>query len=371
MIEVTPCRSRRDLVLFEEAPIRIHASDPHIVPPYPGSVVKFFRADSSFRLRHGELFPFLARQGKRVVGRIAAILNRTHNRLHQESTGFFGFFDFVDDRSVADALVAAATCKLRDLGMSTMRGPYNPTVNDECGLLVEGFEERPFIMMPYNPPYYVQQYAEMDFLPRLDLYAFHIDRHCLIPPTVERIVKRVRERSGVTLRPIDVNRLEEELHTIKDLYNATLERNWGFVPISDEDALDSAKELRPIVRPEMLLLAEKECGPVGFSLCIPNINEFLCNTSKLPRFLRRLLFAYRLLTRTPKETRLVALGVHPDHRNTGIVALIVYETMVRGREVYCGAELSWVEEGNRAVIRCIETMGARRYKTYRVYERGL
>ncbi len=302
------------------------------------------------------------------VGRIAAIENRSHNKFHNDKVGFFGFFDFIDNFEVASALYDTAKQELSQRGLNVMRGPYNPSINEETGLLVEGFESTPFVMMPYNPPYYSAMYEKLGLHTARDLYAFYISADSVPPERVKRIVDRIQKHTGLTIRPVVLKKLAEELQVIRDLYNSTLCRNWGYVPITAEDLDFAAKDLKEIVEPEMCLIAEKNGMPVGFSLAVPNINEFLAKTKKSNRVMRALKFLWQLKTSHPTEARLAAMGVHPEYRNTGIAALFYYESLVRGKKRYRGGELSWVEETNHELIKSIKVMGGEKYKTYRIYE---
>jgi len=367
MVTISPCRSKKDLRLFEVLPERLHRDDPCFVPPFPGSISKIFHPESPYQ-RGGELLPLLAMRDGRPVGRIAAVVNRAHTDYYGDRTGFFGFFDCVDDQGVASALFEAARGELRKRGLDTVRGPYNPTVNDECGLLVDGFDRPPFVMMPYNPPYYERLYEGLGLRKARDLYAFYLSSATVLPERIMKIVARVKRSTGLSLRPVDLKRLDDELVVIHRLYNATLDRNWGFVPITLDDLRYAADDLRAILDPELVMIAEKDGVPVGFSLCIPNINETMGKLRSVPRILRIPLFLWHWKTSPPKEARLAALGVAPEFRGRGVAALFYAETLLRGRKAYQGGELSWVEETNEEIMHGIEVMGGTRYKTYRIYE---
>lgn len=304
------------------------------------------------------------------MGRIAAIVNRSHNNHHKDKTGFFGFFDFIDDPEVSKKLLETAEEKLRSLGFETIRGPCNPSINDECGLLISGFDRPPFIMMVYNPPYYLTHYENLGLKLKERLFAFYISSETAPPARIEKIVNRVRSRNKVTLRSIQLSKLKDELRIIHRLYNQTIgEVNWGSIPIDYEDLEAFASDLKAFADPAIVLIAEVDGRPVGFSLALPDINQFLLQTKKLPRFLRILVMAFKIFTQRPTEARLIILGVEPEYRNKGIGSLFYYETLIRGRERYKGGELSWVDEQNEEMVRAIETMGGQLYKTYGLFER--
>lgn len=310
------------------------------------------------------------RDGK-PAGRIAAVINPDHNRHYSDKVGFFGFFDCIDDSEVSEALFKAAQAILLENGLDTMRGPYNPTINDECGVLVEGFESVPMVMMPYNPAYYMGLYEKGDFKSACDLNAFYVSANTTKPERVRRVVDRVKRSTGIEVRDLDMKNMDRDLKIICQLYNSTLDRNWGFVPITFEDLQFAAKDLKAIIEPHMVLIAEKAGEPVGFSMTLPNINEFLWKTRHAKGLLRVLKFLWHLKTSSPKEARLAVLGVHPKFRNKGVAPLFYYETWARGRQDYVGGELSWVEDSNTEMGKAIELMGGQKYKTYRIYERAL
>jgi GNAT superfamily N-acetyltransferase len=313
----------------------------------------------------------IAYQNGKPVGRIAAIENRSHNQYYKDKVGFFGFFDSIDDESVARALLAAAEEEVKRRGLTSIRGPYNPTVNDECGLLVEGFDSAPFIMMPYNPPYYLTLYEKLGLKGVRDLHAYYVSRETKIPEKLTRVVERFNKTGKVTIRNIDMSRLKEELKIIQVLYNATLNRNWGFIPLSYEDLEFAANDLKAFVKPELVLIAEKDGEPVGFSMLLPNINELMWrakNSSTLGKILK---FVWNLKMNPPKEARLAVLGVKPEFQASGVAPVFYLETILRGREQFLGAEASWIEESNTPMIRSMELLGAKKYKNYRVYEKPL
>ncbi|MEZ4751681.1 MAG: hypothetical protein R3B54_13965 [Bdellovibrionota bacterium] len=367
MVTISLCTNKSQQKLFERVPELLHSNDPQYVPPFPGTISKLLGPKSPFK-DHGDVLGFIAYRDGKPVGRIAVIHNRTHNKYHNDKVGFFGFFDSINDKEVAQALFDKARSELKTRGLEALRGPYNPSINDEAGLLVDGFDSTPFVLMPYNPPYYTDLYDAVGMKQARDLYAFYISATNQAPERVEKIVKRVKRSTGVTLRNVNISRLGEELKLIRDLYNNTLCRNWGFYPVTAEDLDNAAKDLKPIVEPNLLMIAEKNGQAVGFSLAIPNINEFLHKTRGSGPVMRALKFLWFLKTRHPQDARLAAMGVHPDFRNTGIAALFYYESLMRGKQKYRGGELSWVEETNTELIKSLKVMGAEHYKTYRIFE---
>lgn len=371
MMTIIPARTPSELKKFERVAEAIHAKDPYFVPPFPGSVVKLVSPKGPFGSTHGDVVCYIAYRDGKPVGRIAAIENRAHNKHYQDKVGFFGFFDFINDIEVARALVAAAKTELERRGLTSMRGPVAPTMNDECGLLVEGFESSPMVMMAYNPPYYLDIYDQLGLQGVRDLDAFYISGSAVAPERMIKITERVKRSLGLTLRPINLKNLDHDLKIIQELYNETLDRNWGFVPITFEDMKASAKDLVAIIDPELVVIAEKDGQAVAFSMVIPNINEFLWRAKGSPTWLRVLKFVWWLKTSRPKEARLAVLGVKKEFRNKGIGPLFYVEALVKGGAKFVGGELSWIEANNRDLIAGIEVIGAKRYKGYRVYEKPL
>jgi GNAT superfamily N-acetyltransferase len=329
--------------------------------------VKLISPKSPFT-RHGDIVNYVAWKNGKPVGRISAIENRSHNAYYKDRTGFFGFFDFIEDPEVASALLETARAELKRRGLESLRGPYNPSVNDELGLLVEGFESSPMVLMTYNPPYYVSMYEKLGLQPVRNLSAFYISGEQEAPERILKIVERVKRSTGLQLRPFSMKHFQRDIAIIHSLYNETLKRNWGFVPLALEELQAAASDLKAIIDPELVMIAEKNGEPAGFSLVIPNINEFLWAGKGSPAWLRVLKFIWLLKTRRPKEARLSVLGVKPEFRNKGIGALFYAETLLKGGRKFLGGELSWVEENNEEIIHGISAMGAKRYKGYRIFE---
>ena len=211
----------------------------------------------------------------------------------------------------------------------------------------------------------------MGLKPARDLYAFYFDAATLVPERIDKIVNRVKKSTGLVLRNVELKRLSEELKIIQTLYNETLDRNWGFVPLTLEDLEYAANDLKAIIDPNMVMIAEKDGEAVGFSMAIPNVNEFMFKAKKSGTLMRMLKFIWYLKTSSPKLARLAILGVRPQYRNSGIAALFYFESLMRGKQKFTGGELSWVEESNKEIIHAITVMGGQKYKTYRIYESSL
>ncbi|MBI4810314.1 MAG: hypothetical protein HY800_02485, partial [Ignavibacteriales bacterium] len=225
--------------------------------------------------QHSESEFFLAHRDGRIVGRIAAIINHNHNKEHNDNIGFFGFFESINDQRVADALFTTAKQWLKTNYVDAMRGPANPSVNDEYGLLIDGFDRPPILLMPYNPPYYSTLIEGAGLAKAKDLYAYHVCREKAISEKLSRVTEKVRQREGLTFRSIDMKRFDEEVSIIKDLYNRAWQYNWGAVKMTDEEFDFLAKDLKQVIIPELVIIAEYKDEPVGFSLSLPDLNTAL------------------------------------------------------------------------------------------------
>ena len=316
--------------------------------------------------------PFLALRDGQTVGRIAAIRNRLHNEYHGDKTGFFGFFDFADD-AAAEALFAAAVAWLRERGLTAARGPYSPSINDICSLVSAGFEDPPCVFMPWNPPRYVDTYRRLGLCEVRRLYAWSMDMTKPAHPAMARLADHAIEKSGLSTRPFDLRHPEKELRILQRLYNVTLDRNWGYVPVAWEELEHSASGLRTIADSHLLFFVMQEGREVGYSISLPDINEFLLRSKSWPRgFLRLLHMLWMIKTGRPRRARHLILGIEPEFRlRRGIAPFLYRETFRHVGVHYPVAEVSWVEANNEQIVRSIEILGGHRSKEYTIWEKPL
>ena len=358
---------RRDLRTFLRLPWRIYRHDPHWVPPLLVEQRRLLDRRKHPFHEHAEVEYFLARRGDEVVGRIAAIVNRRHVEFHEESVGFFGFFECMDDPAAANALLTTAEEWLRARGMKAMRGPMNFSTNEECGLLVDGFDSAPMIMMTHSPAYY-ERLLEGAGLRRIkEMYAYLL-AEIREPDRLMRGVARLAERSPAVVRPIRMNDLAREIERVREVYNSAWERNWGFVPMTEAEFDDMAKQLKQIVDPELCLIAEIDGVPVGFALALPDFNQAIRHTDGrlLPFGIVKLLWHARRID----QVRVITLGVKPEYRRHGLDAMMMLRQYRRALELgYRRSEASWILEDNLAMRRILERLGWEIYKTYRIYEK--
>ncbi|HXF96014.1 MAG TPA: hypothetical protein VNI61_07905 [Gemmatimonadales bacterium] len=370
-MEIAPVTSGRDLDRFIAFPYQHYRGDPLWVPPLRMDVRALLSPRKNPFFQHAEARYFLAveQAGREVVGRIAAIKNDAHNQVHRDRVGFFGFFESVNREDVARALFHAAGEWLGARGLDTMRGPMSPSVNDECGLLVWGFDTPPTVMMPHNPPYYADLVERSGFRKAMDLLVYE-STGTRLPDRLVRAVRLVAERKGVTLRPLDMKRFTDEVELVKRLYNRAWERNWGFVPLTGAEIDHLAKQLKPVVVPDLVCFAETRGETIGFAAALPDLNVALKHNPSgrlFPGILKVLWHARRI-----RRLRILLLGVLPEWRHTGVDALMYHwiweKGVARGFE---WGEAGWVLEDNAAMNNAIVRLGFRHYKTYRVYDRPL
>lgn len=364
---IQPVDSDGQLRRFIEVPYRMYRGHPFWVPP--------LRSDERVRLtpgknpffEHAEAARFLATDGPRVLGRIAVSTDRNYDALHGERQAAFGFFEAETDEA-AGALLDRAVAWAREKGAEVVRGPLSFTTNDECGLLVEGFDRPPVLMMPYNPPEYAGWIEAAGFAKARDLYSFEAPIPEAPQPAYSRIAATIRKQEGVRTRPIDMRRFDEELGKVKELYNSAWEKNWGFVPMTDHEMDHLAAQLKPAVVPDLVRFAEVDGVPVGFSLLVPDLNLALRKAGGrlFPFGLVRLLWAMR----TIRTVRFMALGIRSEWRRKGIAPLLVEELIrVLHRRGYHTCSIGWTLEDNDAVNKLIEAVHGKRVTVHRVYER--
>lgn len=373
-VAVTPVRTRADRDAFILFPYAHYRDDPNWVPPLVMERRDFLDPRKNPFFEFGKVELFLARRGGAVVGRIAAVNDARYNDFHGVRHGWFGLFESVDDPTVARGLFDAAAGWLRASGLTAMLGPASFSSNGEFGALLEGFDASPVVLMSYNPRYYPALYEAAGFAKAKDLYAYELASDVPPPEKVARIADKIRQRDGVVVRPVRMDDFANEVRRIKDIYNAAWEKNWGFVPMTEREFDHMAREMKSLVVADLLLIAEVGGEPVAFSMTLPDANIALkAAGGRLTRFglpigLAKLVLAARRI----KRLRLVTLGIKEGFRRRGLDAILYLDTLRTARRLgYTGGEISWTLEDNHLVNRAIESMGGRRYKTYRVYERAL
>ena len=372
-IEASPVSSRKERNAFIKFPWRIYRNDPAWVPPLILERKAFLDRKRHPFYQHGDAALFLARQNGEIVGRIMASDDPNYNSLHQSNAGCFGLFECIDNREVAAALFEAASNWLCARGRSAIMGPIDYSTNYVCGLLIDGFEHPPTLLTSHNPRYYPPLIESCGFSKAKDWYAWWFSE---FPEAAERLRKVATARAGrhgVTIRPVNLRKIEDESRLLRTIYNQAWEKNWGFVPFTPAEFDHLAREMKPLIVPQGTLLAEVGDEPVGFVIAVPDINVALRHINgRLTRFgfpigLIKLLY-YKTKIRTG---RLVALGVVEKYRRAGIAETLVLRLMDEAFKRGFTGELSMTLEDNFMINRFIEALGAARYKTYRIYSRRL
>jgi len=373
-IKISKVSTRRDRDAFIKFQWQIYANDPVWVPPLIIERKIFLDRKRHPFYRHGDAALFLARQNGEIVGRIMASDDPNYNSLHQSNVGCFGLFECIDDRNVAAALFEAAVNWLRKEGRTEMMGPIDYSTNYVCGLLIDGFQFAPTILTAHNPPYYRELIEGCGFTKAKDWYAWWFADPAKAVTHLRRFAERVRRRWPVTIRSANLKNIREESRRLRQIYNQAWEKNWGFVPFTEAEFEFMTREMKPLLVPEFAWIAEMGNEPIGFTLCLPDINVALRHLNgRLTRFgfpigLIKLLFYKRRI----RKGRLIALGVIEKYRRAGVAEMLVLrvmeETMIK-RGIT--GELSMTLEDNFMINRFLEAIGATKYKTYRIFKRIL
>jgi GNAT superfamily N-acetyltransferase len=374
LIKVDRVASRADRDAFIKFPWEIYRNDPAWVPPLLLERKEFLNRKKHPFFEHGDAALFLARRDGQIVGRIMASDDPNYNALHRSNVGCFGLFDCVNGLAVASALFEAAAQWLREKGRDEIMGPIDYSTNYVCGLLVAGFEFPPTLLTSHNPPYYESLITSGGFTKVIDFYAWWFDEPENAARRLRRLSAGLKKRHPAKIRPGDLKNFRVEAGHIREIYNEAWKENWGFVPFTEKEFEFLAKELKQLVVPEFTLIAEIGDEPVGFILCVPDINVALkkingrLTTYGIPIGLAKLLY-HKSRIRT---ARLIALGVKPKYRRGGIAEMLVLRIIEDAmmRRGFTG-ELSMTLENNILINRFLAAIGAKKYKTYRIYRRRL
>ena len=367
--EIKSMRTPRERLHFIKFPWKIYRNDPMWVPPLISERKKFLDPSVNPYFKHADVELFGALRSGELVGTIAANVNHAHNNFHNDKVGFFGFFECMNDPDIAAALFDAAGVLLRQKGMEVMRGPMNFSTNGECGLLIEGFDSSSVFFMPYNFPYYQTLIEGYGFSKTMDVNTFSIPEHGP-PDFLVQLAEDVAKNADIRIRNADMKRYDTEVEHIKRIYNRAWRKNWGFVPITDDELAYMAKLLRPLVDPEVCFIAEVRGEPVGFAVPLPDYNIAL-------RHMNGHLFPFGWLKFLWYKRKIDVLlgffmGILPEYQYLQIGALIYLEAWKAALEKgYKSIKSSWVLENNKPMNRALQWVGAKIYKTYRVYDKRL
>lgn len=379
-VEIQPARSPEERMEFIRFQWEVYKDDPYWVPPLVSERAEFLDPERHPFYEHADVALFIARRDGRPVGTIAALVNHRHNEYWGEKVGFFGLFEVLEDREAGEALLNTACDWVRDRGMTAIRGPANFSTNEELGLLVDGWDGPPVIMMTYNPRYYVDFIEGAGFHKAMDLVAYIVDLERFhregLPERLLRVTRKVEEGRGIRARPIDMRHFDEEVDRFKRIYNSAWSRNWGFVPLTDREIEHIAAQLRQIIDPDLCCFIEKDGEPIGAALVLPDLNKPLLRAYPHPDrpewwTMVKLLWHWKV-RRVVDTARAYAGGVIEPHRGVGadaVMAAAIGQALLR--KGYRYLEISWILENNLMMRRMAEAYGGRVYRTYRIYEKAV
>lgn len=376
-IRITEVLTRRDIRHFIDVSYTIYRNDPYWVAPLRGEVRKLLDRRQNPFFDHGEACYWIAWRGSTAVGRISAQINRLHLAIHKDATGNFGFFEFIDDPAVIHALLETAEAWLRARGMSRILGPYSPSMNDEIGVLVSGFDSRPMVMMAHSPPYYSRRLEDEGYRKAKDVHAYSIDLSAEAAKELERVEQstaRLRKEGQFSIRASDKLHFKDDMRMLMDIYNDAWSDNWGFIPLTEREVDYVVQSIKPIVRYEAVLFGLINSRPEGMLIAIPDLNEMIADLGGrlFPFGWAKLLWRLR----SPKSARVFLGGVRKAYRNTtlgnALVVLLLAEMIKLGRALGIDrVELSWILEDNKASIAVGRYGGAKLSKVYRIYGKAL
>jgi GNAT superfamily N-acetyltransferase len=375
LLEVREVCGRHDLDRFLKMPWPIYAEDPHWTPPLLIENKEFLDRRKHPFYRHGDATQFIATCGEQTLGRILVSDDPLYNQQHSENLGCFGMFECVDDRTTAHALLDAAAGWLHSRGRTTIRGPVDYSLNYPAGLLIEGFDTPPRVMMNHHRRYYAGLLESWGLRKAKDLCAWWFVDPMNLAAKWSARAERLARRGGITIRPFRNSDFAAEVDRCQEVYNSTMSDLWGFVKLTTDEFRYFSRQLARLTLPDQVLLAEVDGRVVGFSVTVPDVNEAIRPLNGrltrwgLPTGLLRFLWHKRRI----KTARMIVLDVLKDYRRRGVAELLILRTLDYGKNVigYTGAELGWTLEDNDSVNRTIEAVGGWRYKTYRVYEKEL
>ena len=380
-LTVVPAETAAERKQFVRFQWEVYKGDPYWVPPLLSERDMFVDPERHPFHQHAKVRLFTARRDGEIVGTIAAIANHNHNEYWGDQVGFFGLFEVLQDQEAAHELLRTAEAALRDEGLDTIRGPVNFSTNEECGLLVDGWDGPPVVLMTYNPRYYVDFIESAGYATAQNLFAFLSDVRHVKPdgtglnPKLLRVAEHVRERSDVTIRPIDMGNFKRDAGFFKEVYNQAWSKNWGFVPLTDAELEHEITSLKPIIDPNTIFFVFKGDRPVAAGLPIPDLNQALHGAYPRPGVpewwtMAKMLYNWKV-RKMVTTIRAFAGGVVEEFRPQGLHALIIVETMKRCVPKYKDIEFSWVLESNIPMRQTAANMDARLYRTYRIYERKI
>lgn len=375
-VQIRPVESKKDLNLFIDIPFQMHGQDPNWVPPLRIAVRDVLDPKKNPFYKHAISKLWIAFKNNKPVGRIVGTIDDTNNSFHSEKTAFWGFYESVNDQEVTNALFETVEKWAKEKGMNNIRGPMNPSTNHECGLQIDAFDTKPYIMMTQNPEYYPQLVEGAGNRKAKDLNAWIVDSakgnfH-------EKLNKRAQDlekNPDIKFRTVQMKYFEQEIEKILDVYNDAWEKNWGFVPMTDEEFRHMAKDMKQIVDPRLLYIVEVKGETAGFGLCLPDVNQVFVKVrdGKLfPTGLLKLLWNTKVNKKTINQGRILTLGVKKKYQPLGLASMMYLRYLTEAPKIgYPKAECSWVLEDNGPMNAGLKYMNGDLYKRYRIYDKPI
>lgn len=369
--QIKPVKTSTDLKVFFNLPRKLYKDDPNYVESLRMDLKKMFNKKKNPFFKHGDAQVFLAYKGKNVVGSITAIHNRLYNEFHNDKTGFFAFFECVNDAEVAQKLFTAAEMWLRERGLKQITGPLSfSTETISPGLLIKGYEYPPYLLTAHTLSYYPNLVDNAGFIKAMDVLAFRIPIQQEIDKRLVELVEKVKKTRNISIRFFDPKNFWRDAKIIIDIYSIAWKDNWGFVPPTEEELNDIVRSLKQIYIRELTQIAEINGKPVGWGITLPNINEALkhINGRLFPFGILKLLYWAKKI----KGLRMWGLGILPEYRKRGVDVMLYYHSLIEGQKLgYTDGELSWVLETNTDIINVARLVKGEEYKRYRIYTKNL
>lgn len=374
-LRIESVTDKRGLLEFVNFPFKLYRGDPNWVPPLIEERLDLFNPKKNPFWEHSRRQIFLARRDGELVGTVAAVVNDNHNTTHSEKMGSFGFLETIDDPVVVAALLDAAEAWVKAQGMTIIRGPLNPSLNDEVGTLIDGFDEPPMVMMTYNPRYVPALIEGCGYTKAMDLYAWisNIEEGLKnAPEKLARVAEKAMQKQGIRVRKVDMAHFDRDVELVKKVYNAAWQRNWSFVPMTEHEMDHLAAGLKPMIDPNLVFIAETADGePVGVSIALPDLHQAL-KLSGGGHYFPFGLLKFMWQRRKIDQVRLLIMGMVEEYRGRGADAVFYLETAREAlKRGYKRLEGSWILENNIMMNQIIERLGGKKYKTYRIYEKTL
>jgi len=375
-IEIRQVRNNKEKRAFITFAWQVYRNDPELnknwVPPVIDDYMKTLDTKVFPLYEHADLAMFTAWNDGVMAGTIAAVENRRHNEVHHDKVGFWGFFECINDQEVANALFEASGGWLKKKGLTAMRGPVSPSMNDQCGMLTRGYDSPPVFLMLYNPPYYNDLVLKSGHHIGQELLAWYIDQESIDIERLRRIADHVKKREGLTIRTMNMKDFDGEVARMREIYNSAWEKNWGFVPMTDKEFYFLGKSLKPIANPNYIYFVEdRNKRTVGFSLSLPDVNQALKHVNGNP-FSPLGLLKYLWFSRNITMVRTIVMGVLPEYRNKGVDSIMNAEVAdYGGKHGIQASEMSWVLKANEAMSKLAKVIGGTPYKEYVIYEAAL